>query len=613
MGNRNLSECVRDLERSGQIVRIESEVDPHLEAAEIQRRVYQAGGPAVYYSRVRGCRFPMVSNLFGTRERTRFLFRDTLATVRRLVELKIDPALALRKAWRYRDVPRTMWRMRPKSVGFGDILKNSTTVDQLPQVTSWPKDGGAFITLPEVYTEDPDRPGFPRSNLGMYRIQLSGGAYVPNREVGLHYQIHRSIGVHHAAAIRRGERLRVNVFVGGTPAMILAAVMPLPEGLSELAFAGALAGHRIPMVTRSGHLPIYAEADFCVCGTVDPQKLRVEGPFGDHLGYYSLAHDFPVLDVEAVYHRDNAIWPFTTVGRPPQEDTSFGEIIHEITGRIIPTVIPGVHAVHAVDAAGVHPLLLAIGSERYVPYAGQRKPQELLTNANAILGQGQLSLAKYLLIVAHEDDPQLDIHDISRFFGHLLSRVDWQTDLHFQTQTTIDTLDYSGSGLNAGSKVVVAAAGPPRRELPIALPSAITLPDGFREPRMCLPGVVAVKGPAFSSGPTEKEPAIERFCSAIDTNHPLNAFPAVVIVDDSEFISHTLNNFLWTTFTRSNPATDVHGIGEFIREKHWGCRGSLVIDARIKPHHAPPLVEDPEVSKRVDRLGAPGGPLHGIV
>jgi 4-hydroxy-3-polyprenylbenzoate decarboxylase len=616
MGYRNLGECVRDLERTGQLIRIESEIDPHLEAAEIQRRVYQAGGPAVFYARVRGCRFPMVSNLFGSKERTRFLFRDTLATVRRLVELKMDPMQALRKTWRYRDVPRSIWRMRPRPVGVGTkntVLKNATTVDQLPQVTSWPMDGGAFITLPEVYTEDPDRPGFTRSNLGMYRIQLSGGSYVPNREVGLHYQIHRSIGVHHAAAIRRGERLRVNVFVGGTPAMMLAAVMPLPEGLSELAFAGALAGHRIPMVTQPGGLPVYAEADFCICGTVDAQKLRSEGPFGDHLGYYSLAHDFPVLDVETVSHRDGAIWPFTTVGRPPQEDTSFGEIIHEITGPIIPTVIPGVHAVHAVDAAGVHPLLLAIGSERYVPYARQRGPQELLTNANAILGQGQLSLAKYLFIVAHEDDPGLDIHDIPRFFAHVLSRVDWQTDLHFQTQTTIDTLDYSGAGLNAGSKVVIAAAGPTRRELPIVLPAGFTLPDGFREPRLCLPGIVAVAGPAFSAGGGEREPAIKRFCGSVDANHPLNVFPLVVVVDDSEFVARSLNNFLWTTFTRSNPAADVHGIGEFVREKHWGCRGSLVIDARIKPHHAPPLVEDPEVSKRVDRLGAPGGPLHGII
>lgn len=282
-------------------------------------------------------------------------------------------------------------------------------------------------------------------------------------------------------------------------------------------------------------------------------------------------------------------------------------------GRLFPRSSPGVQAVHAVDAAGVHPLLLAIGSERYVPYARQRKPQELLTNANAILGQGQLSLAKYLFIVAREDDPSLDIHDVPRFFAHVLSRVDWQSDLHFQTQTTIDTLDYSGSGLNAGSKVVIAAAGPTRRELPTAIPKGFDLPNGFREPRLCLPGVVAVAGPPFSAGGGEREPAIERFCRSIDVNHPLNAFPLIVIVDDSEFTSRTLTNFLWTTFTRSNPAADVHGIGESIREKHWGCRGSLVIDARSKPHHAPPLVEDPEVSKRVDRLGAPGGPLHGII
>jgi 4-hydroxy-3-polyprenylbenzoate decarboxylase len=613
MGYRNLRECVLDLERAGQLVRIETEIDPYLQAAEIQRRVYQAQGPAVFYARVKGCRFPMVSNLFGTRERTRFLFRDTLETVQRLIALKIDPADGWRRPWHYRGVPSALWSMRPKRVSGGPVLDNRATIDQLPQFVSWPKDGGAFITLPEVYTEDPDSPGVTHSNLGMYRIQLSGGQYAANREVGLHYQIHRSIGVHHAAAIRRGERLRVNVFVGGAPAMIFSAVMPLPEGLSELTFAGALAGRRIPMISASGPLPIYSEADFCITGTVDPRRLLPEGPFGDHLGYYSLAHDFPVLEVDAVYHRGDAIWPFTVVGRPPQEDTSFGELIHELTGPLLPSVIPGVHAVHAVDAAGVHPLLLAIGSERYVPYAGRRKPQELLTNANAILGQGQLSLAKYLLIVAREDDPQLNIHDIPAFFAHVLSRVDWTCDLHFQTRTTIDTLDYSGGALNAGSKVVIAAAGPPRRQLPTNLPSELPLPDGFRNARLCLPGVVVLEGPPFARGEAETEPAAAQFCRAIDRTHPLNAFPLVVLVDDSDFTSRSLNNFLWVTFTRSNPAADVHGVGEFVREKHWGCTGSLVIDARLKPHHAPPLVEDPAVSQSVDQLAAPGGPLHGII
>ncbi len=603
MGYASLQTCVADLERTEQLVRIDDEIDPYLEAAEIQRRVYQAGGPALLFTRVKGCKFPMVSNLFGTLERTRFLFRDMLEAVRHLVELKIDPANFFRNPWRYRDVPRSMWFLRPKYVSNGPILDATTTVRELPQLVSWPRDGGPFVTLPQVYTEDADRPGWRYSNLGMYRIQLAGNEYPLDKQIGLHYQLHRGIGVHQAKAMRKGVPFRVNIFVGGPPVMNLAAVMPLPETLPELAFAGALGGRRIRLIEQSGHLPIHADADFCIVGTVEPDLQLPEGPFGDHLGYYSLAHPFPVLRVEKVLHRRGAIWPFTVVGRPPQEDTSFGAIIHEITGPIIPTVVHGVHAVNAVDAAGVHPLLLAIGSERYTPFNKRERPQELLTCANAILGQGQLSLAKYLLIVAKEDDPALNIHDIAAFFQHLLARIDWTNDVHFQTRTTIDTLDYSGHGLNAGSKVVLAAVGPPRRELAKALPGDLRLPDGFSDPRLCMPGVLAVKG----SG------KLRQFCEALSPHDAINAFKLIVLVDDAEFTAKTLNNFLWVTFTRSNPAADIDGIGAFTHSKHWGCEGSLVIDARIKPHHAPPLIEDPEVTRRVDALAAPGRVLHGII
>jgi 4-hydroxy-3-polyprenylbenzoate decarboxylase len=597
-------------------VRIDHEIDPHLEAAEIQRRVYQAQGPALLFARMKGCAFPMVSNLFGTLDRTRFLFRDTLTAVRHLIELKTDPAAFWRRPWRYRDVPGVLWHALPKRVRRAPILAERTTVGQLPQLKCWPNDGGAFVTLPQVYTEDADRPGWRHSNLGMYRVQLSGNEYQPDKQVGLHYQIHRGIGVHHAAARRRGVPFRVNVFVGGPPALTLAAVMPLPEGLPELAFAGMLGGRRVrlaeppePEADGSTPLPLFADADFCIRGIVDPDRLLPEGPFGDHLGYYSLTHPFPVLKVKRVYHRPGAIWPFTVVGRPPQEDTSFGQIIHELTGPVLPTVLPGVHSVHAVDAAGVHPLLLAVGSERYVPYAERRRPQELLTIANAILGQGQLSLAKYLLIVAREDAPDLDAHDVSAFLRHLLERIDWRTDLHFQTGTTIDTLDYSGTGLNEGSKLVMAAAGPKRRELPTSVPADLRLPNGFQSPAVCLPGVLAIQAPPFKA---EGPAAVTRFCEAFRPADLLNDFPVVVLVDDSAFTVRSLNNWLWVTFTRSNPAADVHGVGAFIRQKHWGCDGALVIDARIKPRHAPPLEEDPAVSKRVDALAAPGGPLHGL-
>jgi 4-hydroxy-3-polyprenylbenzoate decarboxylase len=503
--------------------------------------------------------------------------------------------------------------MLPRKCRSGPAIQHETTIDQLPQIVSWPKDGGAFITLPEVYTEHPGKPGLLSSNLGMYRVQLSGGEYAPNRQIGMHYQIHRSIGVHHAAAIKRGERLPVNVFIGGTPAMILSAVMPLPEGLSELTFAGALGRRAIRMIKGQSQLPIYAEADFCITGWIDPEKTLPEGPFGDHLGYYSNRQDFPVMEVEKVYHRKDASWPFTGVGRPPQEDTSFGEIIHELTGPVIPTVVAGVRGVHAVDAAGVHPLLLAIGSERYVPYAKQRRPQELLTEANAILGQGQLSLAKYLLIVAEDDEPELRIEDIPAFLMHLLERVDFERDLHFQTRTTMDTLDYSGTGLNAGSKVIIAAAGPKRRELPREIPSGPDLPAGFGNPQVALPGVLVIEAPPFTASENEMEAHVKAFCGSMAIDHPLNRFPLWILADDAQFTAKSLNNFLWVTFTRSNPAADIHGIAAFTHQKHWGCSGSLIIDARIKPQHAAPLVEDPKITERVNQLAAPGGPLHGVL
>ena len=613
MGYRNLGACIRDLKQTGQLVEITEEVDPHLEAAAIHLRVHEAGGPAVLFTRLKGCQFPAVSNLFGTLKRTEFIFRDTLESVRRLVELKVDPSAGMKRPFRYLGTPLAALSMLPMRIGDGPILQGSTSVAELPPIQCWPKDGGPFITLPQVYTEHPDKPGLAASNLGMYRVQLQGNKYRTNEEIGLHYQIHRGIGVHHAAAIRRGESLRVAISVGGPPSLAVAAVMPLPEGLSELGFAGVLSGRRLRLVTASNGLAIPAEADFCLVGTIDPHRQLPEGPFGDHLGYYSLVHDFPVMKVERVYCRPGAIWPFTVVGRPPQEDTSFGQFIHELTGPIIPTVIAGVHAVHAVDASGVHPLLLAIGSERYVPYEEKRRPRELLTQANAILGQGQLSLAKYLFIIAKEDDARLNIEDIASFFRHVLERADWTRDLHFQTATTIDTLDYSGTALNEGSKLVLAAAGPKRRELPTEIPIDLTLPAGFSQPCVCLPGILAVTAPRFQKSSAEVEQAVQSFVDFYSPDQSISQFPIVLLVDDSSFTAATLNNFLWVTFTRSNPAADVHGIGATMRQKHFGCRGPLVIDARIKPQHAPPLELDPDVEKRVDAFGAPGRSLHGII
>ncbi|MDZ4680046.1 MAG: UbiD family decarboxylase [Saprospiraceae bacterium] len=603
MSYRSLHECVTDLERHGKLVRIREEVDPNLEMAEIHRRVYDAGGPALLFERVKGSPFPAVSNLYGTYERTEFLFRHTLERVKRVIELKADPTNFFKRPLRYLSAPFTALSALPMRSRFGIASAwGETTIDQLPQIKSWPDDGGAFVTLPQVFTLPPGSRKAMQSNIGMYRIQLSGNDYVLNREIGLHYQLHRGIGVHHTQYLQSDEPFRCSIFVGGPPSHAFSAIMPLPEGLSELTFAGLMGGRRFRYDWRDDYF-LSGDADFVITGTIRKDLKKPEGPFGDHLGYYSLAHDFPVMEVHKVYHRRNAIWHFTVVGRPPQEDSSFGYLIHQLVKLLTPQEFPGVSEIHAVDAAGVHPLLLAIGSERYMPFRERHVPEEILAQANRILGSGQTSLAKFLFIAAREDYAALSTRDIPAFLQHILERVDWTRDLHFHTRTTIDTLDYSGSDWNSGSKVVVAACGPRRRELGRELPANFSLPEGFSAPVLVQPGVLAIRGPQFTGDASAKD------CECL-TDHlsrfDLSGFPLLVLTDDSAFAAANVNNFVWTTFTRANPSHDIYGVDPFVQHKHWGCRGPLLIDSRIKLHHAPPLITDRGVEERVDRLFAKG-------
>jgi 4-hydroxy-3-polyprenylbenzoate decarboxylase len=604
MGYRTLEQCIIDLEKHGHLVRIKEEVDPDLEMAAIHLRVFAHEGPALLFENVKGSRYRAVSNLFGTIDRSRFLFRDALERVSRLVQLKGDPSLLLQHPGWVPSVVRGAFNALPLK---GSNRFEEVRLSDLPQVKCWPNDGGPFVTLPQVYTEDIAKPGVLNSNVGMYRVQMAGNAYVPDREVGLHYQLHRGIGVHQSKSNAMGQPLKVAVFVGGPPSHTFAAVMPLPEGLPEVAFAGALGGRNFRYYNHQG-FTVSADADFVILGEVHPMENKPEGPFGDHLGYYSLTHDFPLMRVTKVLAKRNGIWAFTVVGRPPQEDTSFGALIHEITGPIISKTIPGLHEVHAVDAAGVHPLLLAVGSERYTPYMKVKQPQELLTTANAVLGFNQMSLAKYLFIIAKEHDRVPKAHDVQDFFQYLLERIDLGRDLHFQTKTTIDTLDYSGTGLNAGSKLVIAAVGDPIRRLSSEAP-ALRLSDGFGSPTVVMPGVLAISAPAYS-----QDGALHGLLEVLHAQkETLAGFPFVVLTEDSRFVAATLNNFLWVTFTRTNPSHDVHGVGAWTENKHWGCSTSVVFDARIKPHHAPPLISDPAIEKRVDRLGQKGASLHGII
>ena len=612
MAYNSLEACLLDLEANGQLIRIKEEVDPHLEMAAIHLRVHEARGPALLFQQVKGSKFRAASNIFGTVERSKFIFRDTLSLVQQLIELKNEPIKAIKNPIKNFSAGLAALKALPLKNPIGKpVLFQQIQIEDIPQIQHWPMDGGAFVTLPQVYTEDIEQPGILNANLGMYRIQLSGNEYVTNKEIGLHYQLHRGIGVHQSKANKKGLPLKVSVFAGGPPSHSVAAVMPLPEGISEMTFAGVLGGRRFRYTYVDGYC-VSTDADFVITGEVYPGENKPEGPFGDHLGYYSLKHDFPLMRVHKVFAKKNAIWPFTVVGRPPQEDTSFGELIHELTGSAVQAEIPGLKQVHAVDAAGVHPLLLAIGSERYTPYTPTKQPAEILTIANHILGTGQLSLAKFLFITA-DDSNKLGTNNIQLYLEFILQRIVLTRDIHFYTNTTIDTLDYSGTALNTGSKVVIAAYGEIIRTLATEVPGCLKELQQFEAAKLVMPGVIALQtNPFLNYDAATRE--LEILNSQLQNKiTELANVPIIVVCDDAGFVSEKLRNFLWVTFTRCNPSHDMYGINSATINKHWGCKGPLVFDARIKPHHAPPVITDPLIDKKIDKLFNKGGSLYNML
>ena len=632
---KSLEQALLDLEKAGMLKRIHAEVDPYLEMAEIARETFRQGGPALLFEKVKGSKFRAACNIFGSDERFNFLFRNGFEQTKTAINFKANPAEFFKNAFKH---PAQL--IKAAQAGYASLPIRSGNIKDfeecslgdLPQLVSWPLDGGAFITLPQVATRPREGASIMQTNVGMYRIQISGNDYIPNEECGLHYQIKRDIARHHQKAIEEGRPLKVSVFIGGPPSHTFAAVMPMPENLSELLFAGMLGNRRFRYFEHNGYL-VSSDADFCILGEIEP-GLKPEGPFGDHIGYYSGKHDFPCMRVHKVLCKKNAIFPFTVVGRPPQEDTLFGKYIHAITKPMVPASLPGIHGIHAVDAAGVHPLCLALGSEAFRPYAGEkeREPMELLKTANALLGFNQASLTKYLLIAAKEDVGRFPVipvkrgqapgmtnsgeqhkvtesaevtgktlvDDIPAFFTHVLERVHFDRDLHFQTSTTIDTLDYTGTSLNHGSKVVIAAAGAKCRELrntPDDL-KTLELPQGFKNATIVMPGVLLIEGPSFENQANLADLKASLACWEFHENYPW-----ISVIDEGTFdTNNILSDFLWLTFTRSDPAQDIYGIKESVYEKHWKCNAPLIIDARVKPHHQKQLTISNEIKSRAKQI-----------
>lgn len=613
---KSLEQALLDLEKAGMLKRIHAEVDPHLEMAEIARENFRQGGPALLFEHVKGSKFRAACNIFGSDERFNFLFRDGFEQTKTAIQFKSNPAEFFRhpspaKFWKASQAGISSMPMRSGSINDFE----ECCLQDLPQLVSWPMDGGAFITLPQVATRPSENANILQTNVGMYRIQISGNDYIPNEECGLHYQIKRDIARHHQKSLEEGRPLKVSIFIGGPPSHTFAAVMPMPENLSELLFAGMLGNRRFRYFEHDGYI-VSSDADFCILGELEP-GLKPEGPFGDHIGYYSGKHDFPCMRVQKVLCKKNAIFPFTVVGRPPQEDTLFGKFIHKITEPMVPASLPGVYGIHAVDDAGVHPLCLALGSEAFRPYATaeEREPMELLKTANALLGFNQASLTKYLLIAAKEDAASLDVNDVPAFFTHVLERIHFDRDLHFQTATTIDTLDYTGTSLNHGSKVVIAAAGVKCRELrnnPSDLES-LTLPQGFKVAAIVMPGILMIEGPSYKKSETLRD-LKEAFAHwEFRENYPwisiIDEGAANVAANSGTSTNNILSDFLWLTFTRSDPAQDIYGIDETVEERHWKCSAPMIIDARIKPHHQKQLTVPAEITAKAKQILKDAGVL----
>jgi 4-hydroxybenzoate decarboxylase subunit C len=568
------------LRRDRELVTIEASVDARLEAAEIHRRVIAAGGPALLFTNVKGASFPLATNLFGTARRAERAFGSRpFALVRDLVRTAqelLPPTPG--KLWSAMGVGRELLRIGTTSVRRAPVTEVVTAdvrLDRLPVVTCWPEDGGPFLTLPLVYTEPPRGASKGPSNLGIYRMQVHDA-----RTTGMHWQIGKGGGFHYAAAEARGEALPVTVFLGGPPALLLAAVAPLPENVPELMLASLILGEKLKTVAGPGPHPLIANAELALVGQVAPKVRRPEGPFGDHYGYYSLRHDYPVFEVQQLAHRKDAIYPATVVGKPRQEDFYIGDLLQELLSPLFPLVMPGVVSLWSYGETGYHSLAAAVVRERY--------RREAMASAFRILGEGQLSLTKFLLIT----DQPVDLRDFRKTLEHVLARTHPETDLYVFSNLSMDTLDYTGPAVNEGSKGVWLGLGAPVRELPREF-RAGELPSGCGDVRVFCGGCLVVGAPPYAEQPE----AAARFAS-----HPaFRDWPLVVLTDEPARAAASPMNFLWTTFTRFEPAADIHAAGQRMVRHHLSYAPPVLIDARLKPNFPRELYCDPQTAATVTR------------
>jgi len=578
--HRSLRTFLDLLTRENEIITIHAEVDPFLELAEIHRRVIDRGGPALLFDRVKGSRYPVATNLFGTERRIALSFGSKPeALVRDLVhvaEALLPPRPA--ELWQHRRRALEFLKLGTRNTSRAPVMQvvdQPARLDQLPVLTTWQEDGGAFITLPLVYTENPTT---RKHNLGIYRLQVHDA-----QTTGLHWQIQKGGGFHYHEAERLGQSLPVTVFLGGPPALMLAAIAPLPEDVPELVLASLLAGEKIrmtrnPFRSEAGAHRLAAEAEFALVGYAPPHERKPEGPFGDHYGYYSLQHDYPVFHVDAVFHRRNAIYPATVVGKPRQEDFFIGDYLQQLLSPLFPLVMPSVRDLWTYGETGFHSLCAAVVRERYA--------REALVSGFRILGEGQLSLTKFLILT---DTPQ-NLKDFPSLLEHVLARFTPETGLFIFSNVAMDTLDYTSGKVNEGSKAIMLGLGKAIRELPREFQGE--LPRGVSSAEAFCAGCLVLQGASHSADPDQ--------AARLAREEVLAGWPLVVLHDDAS-VARSVTDFLWATWTRFEPAADIYAANTRVIRHHLAFSGPMVIDARVKTGFPDELVVRDDIRDLVDR------------
>ena len=585
-----LREFLQVLEHSSELHHTHVEIDPALELTEVSVRALKEGKPALLIEQPKGSSIPLVINHFASSRRIELALGrhpDQIGEeLIRFLERTFPPSL--KALLDNKPMVKRFLKARPKIVssGISQEIVNRSNLDSLPIQVCWPKDGGRFITYGQVITYDPryDRPAkrmAGKRNIGIYRMHVFDKA-----TTGMHWQIQKGGGFHYFQAEKLEKEFELAVALGTDPALLLATVAALPEGIDEAMFAGFLQNKRVEFTKgKTISIPVPASAEFVLEGVVPPKERRMEGPFGDHFGHYSAAAEFPVFHIKTITHRKNPIYPTIVVGKPPMEDKFLGDATQQMLGPLVKLIHKEVTNLWAYYEAGFHNLLVVAIEQRY--------QKEAMKAALGLMGTDQLSLTKCMVTVS----VGVNVRDWHAVLREIRDNFDPHYDFIMIPKVPLDTLDFTSYKMNLGSKMIIDATKKQRaesrehrvRDLSV-LCSTLKANDGrIVDCHLIDDTLLLVK--VSSSG----REVVEKF--VIDPR--LSGLPILAVVSEDVDI-HNKESYIWGVFTRFDCERDVI----FTENKLVGIapiyRGIMGIDATWKPGYPEPLVMTEEIVKRVD-------------